>query len=158
MNWDPSGNWRVIRRLAWEHNWNFEGEDRPKDILYYHRDGVKLAISCRKRVVRTELTHPLWGKNKLYRKDVSMYMLKGILENPRKHTPNGYRVEPIACEGCGSKRCYCPVGDPHYFCDHEFKSCSLNRTKKTYERKIEPIHQNQGEPEPQGQDQSVVGL
>lgn len=67
--------------------------DYQKNIgmLSFTKADVRINIYLTKMTVCTVVPHPKKGTNSLYRRNVSLELLKQIFENPRVHTNKGYR-------------------------------------------------------------------
>ena len=114
---------RKIKQIAQKHNWERDFEDWPNATLGFKKgtgnDLVLLRVHFKEHLVSTLLVHPIWGKNKLYRRQVSTFMLERIFENPRLHSSRGFRKVPLRCKKCDRGKCWCSAGEPHFLCEHD---------------------------------------
>ena len=117
--WDkpkPLQRYSVLKLMK---EFNYEISNHTETQITGVRGTDTVMVLVGSNTVATTVDHPLWGRNTLNRREVGFYQLQKILNNPRIHTSKGYRNTPLVCRICGTKRCYCPIGDPHYFCDHD---------------------------------------
>jgi hypothetical protein len=64
-------------------------------MVSYSNGAVRINVYLTTMTVTTSLDHPKMGKGQLFRKNVSLEMLRGIFKNPRLHTGKGYYNKPV---------------------------------------------------------------
>ena len=84
-----------IVELAKEKGWQVI--DHQEDIYmisFWKPKTARINVYYSKMTVATALEHPTKGKTQLYRRGVGWKLLGKIFDNPRVHTPLGYREKP----------------------------------------------------------------
>lgn len=125
-----------VQAIASRYGYEFYFADYKNKVIGFTKgnnaERVLIHVHYEEHVISTTLTHPVWGKNKLYRRNVTPYTMIRIFENPRLHTAGrGFRKTPLACKNCGKHKCWCSAGDPHFLCAHDvFAHTSLAVPKR----------------------------
>jgi hypothetical protein len=85
----------TIEKIAKSHDWKFHDYQENIGMISFVKiidgDPARINIYVTKMTVATCINHPRKGKTQLFRKHVDEKLLKLIFENPRVHTPFGYR-------------------------------------------------------------------
>jgi len=79
-----------IRLLAKVYDWQETKFSEWDSLLSFRRRGVLMNVWYTKMTVGTALEHPTLGKTQMFRKHVSIKLLKDLFVNPRVHTTKGY--------------------------------------------------------------------
>jgi len=82
---------RIIHRLATKQDWEFLDWQESIGMVSYTRAGVRINIYHTTMTVATAMNHPKKGKTQMFRKNVSVTLLRKIFNNPRIHTNKGYQ-------------------------------------------------------------------
>ena len=85
----------ILATMAEKAGWEFHDHQHSIGMISFVKviegDPARINIYMTKMTVATCITHPRSGKTQLFRKHVDKKLMKKIFENPRVHTPKGYR-------------------------------------------------------------------
>lgn len=79
-----------IKEMSENYGYNLIDYQENIGLISFGTDGVRINIYLTKMTVSTCINHPKKGKTQLFRKNVTVDLLKQIFEYPRKHTGKGY--------------------------------------------------------------------
>ena len=81
----------LLRIIAEHYGWREIKHDESQKLLRFKKGGNDLIdIWYSTMTIGTTITHPVRGRNTLFRRNVNADMLKKVLRNPRFHTNEGY--------------------------------------------------------------------
>ena len=82
-----------MRNLAHIHEWEEIADQQDIYMISFARNGERINIYYGRTwnvTVATTVTHPVWGRQQLFRKHLGMDELEKIFVNTRAHTGKGY--------------------------------------------------------------------
>lgn len=85
-----------IVALGAKHGYKVRRVDPRARVIIFDRgrDDVQINVFFTTMTIATILSHPIYGRTQLFRRNVTPDQLDKILENPRAHTGIGYRRAP----------------------------------------------------------------
>ena len=79
-----------IRQSAREFEWQEIMHNEMISLVSFRKKDCRMNVYYSKMTVGTSMSHPTKGKTQLFRKHVSMKLLRRLFQNPRIHTRKGY--------------------------------------------------------------------
>ncbi len=93
----------AVIRAAQHYGYRYLGEKADRSMLRFCRKekgrSIRINVYYTTRTVQTTLDHWKHGRRQLTRRNISMGLLKKILQYPRLHTGRGYFEKPVKKEG-----------------------------------------------------------
>lgn len=98
MDREHSDKWMIgivknIIAVAVKFGWKQIAHQTDISMISFQRDDSRINIYYSRpwrMTVATTITHPTWGRQQLFRKNIKMPELEKILRYPRNHTGKGY--------------------------------------------------------------------
>jgi hypothetical protein len=79
--------------LAKKYQWKSLDYQKNISMISFERDDSRINVYYSKpwrMTVATTITHPTWGRQQLFRRNIKMPELENLFRYPRKHTGKGY--------------------------------------------------------------------